>query len=277
MKQVRIVSLFLMLWACCASAAYGQWDAGRLFAKGPFREITTDPLGRVLAVAENGAVHQYDLEGKLRRDFSDPWLGMPSQVDAYDPFKKLVFYRDLGLLLFLDREFGELERINLMDLNLPQVAAAGFSVDNQIWVYDLLNRILKKIDRSGRSIVESPPLDRFKIRGQEVLAVYERHQRVFVITANQGIIVFDSFGKLVKGPSDKPVTNWFFGPNTIYAFFSETGWQRYVFSSDEFEPIDFSFPERGDHENGRYALLGETLFVLGADGDIWSYQLATAE
>ncbi|MFC2111120.1 hypothetical protein ACFLQ5_01570 [Bacteroidota bacterium] len=164
--------------------------------KGDF--ITTDKLGNIYLVAAN-TIKKYDNEGKLIKTFSNLNAGNISFVDASNPLKILVFYKDFGQIDFLDNTLSlSGSSIKLANLKLEQSSLACNSYNNGFWVYDETNIQLKRIDESLNISHESGNIS--QLSGLELFPNYlvEQNNFVYLNDSDNGILVFDRYGTYLK-------------------------------------------------------------------------------
>ncbi len=82
-------------------------------------------------------------------------FGKVYSIDVSNPLKVLLYYKDFGTIVTLDRFLNERSTLDLRKQNLLQVRAIGQSYDNNIWIFDELEVKLKKIGDDGRIIDQS--------------------------------------------------------------------------------------------------------------------------
>jgi len=121
-----------------------------------------------------------------------------SFIDATDPFNLLLFYPDFRRVILLDRTLSETGAFDLFNLDVIDVPAVGISSDNNLWIYDDIKFILKKIDRNGGIVQESNNLS--LVLGKTLMPnfILERNNAVYVNDPEVGILVFDLFGNYTK-------------------------------------------------------------------------------
>ncbi len=73
-------------------------------------------------------------------------------IDASNPLKILVYFRDFATIVVLDRLLTVRNTIDLRKQNIYQAQAVATSYDGNIWVYDELESKLKKDKRHWQDI-----------------------------------------------------------------------------------------------------------------------------
>ncbi|NJB85914.1 hypothetical protein GGR26_001682 [Lewinella marina] len=135
----------LPLWLCCLTIpAFAQGDPA-------VADLYVDPVGKPYFLLEDDRLVTGNPLGVNTYSFYDSSLGSPDYVDVTNPFQILVYYREYGTAVVLDRTLSELDRIDLFaNPNIQQPGAIARSYDNGIWVFDNWDYRLLRLDDSGR-------------------------------------------------------------------------------------------------------------------------------
>lgn len=83
---------------------------------------------------------------------------MATLHDSYvnNPLKILVYYKNYTSVVVLDRFLTQRNSINFRKQSIFSVKAIATSYDNNIWIFDEQDYKLKKIDETGKLLLESP-------------------------------------------------------------------------------------------------------------------------
>lgn len=178
--------------------------------------FATDKLGQIYIVEDDQLV-KYSSSGDSLFQFNNHRNGELALVDPTDPFNVVLYYPEFLKVVTLDRTLSPTSEFDLYDLNIVDVPAIGMSNDNNMWIYDNSSFTLKKINRNGKLVVESENLSFQLDSWLQPTFILERGNFVFVNDPEQGIFIFDLFGKYIKtleimGLTDFQVEN----DNVIY-------------------------------------------------------------
>ncbi|MEO6316862.1 MAG: hypothetical protein ABIU63_06305 [Chitinophagaceae bacterium] len=122
--------------------------------------------------------------------------GKVFSIDAGNPLKILLYYRDFGTIVVLDRLLNIRTTIDLRKQNIFQAKAICQSYDNGVWVYDEGEAKLKRISDDGSIIDQTGDL-RLQLEEAPSPAFIEDHDRlVYLYDSSKGLLVFDYFGTL---------------------------------------------------------------------------------
>jgi len=230
--------------------------------KGNF--ITVDELGSLFLV--NGEqLKKFDINGRLLCTYSNLFNGNISFVDAGDPFKILVYYRDFSQIVFLDNFLSEsAEAILLETLGLELSTLACSSYNSGFWVYMPQNFELLRVGqdmvishRSGdiSSIIKNELNPNFLI---------EKDNVVYLNDPDIGIIMFDMYGTYNKIIPLKNLENLQLEGNNIISS-SDTDMRIYNLKTSK-ETLS-SLPEDDPIcVNLKYSFHPKRLFLLSESG-----------
>lgn len=166
-------------------------------AKG--RLISTDPIGNVYIATRNQLilVNRYDT---IFKTFSNLRLGTLTTLDASNPLKVLLYFRDQGKIQFLDNTASELSTpISLNNYSLEQSTQACISFDNGFWVY--LPSTFELIRFNQQLEISSRTKNIQQLTGLNELDPIEMKEQSNLLYLNDpeaGLLVFDIFGAFVK-------------------------------------------------------------------------------
>ena len=108
--------------------------------------FTLDRLGNCYAIKNATEIIKIDGNGKLLNSNSRRDLGSVDLIDATDPLRILVFYKDFGVISILDNQLSKQNDINLRMMNIASPTLIAGANDGGIWVFDIETMQLNKID-----------------------------------------------------------------------------------------------------------------------------------
>lgn len=167
-----------------------------IVAEGDF--ITSDKLGNIYLVNAN-SLTKYNSKGEILKTYSNLNFGNISFIDASNPLKILVFFKDFGQIVFLDNTLSVSgSNIDLTNLKLEQSSLSCTSFNNGVWVYDQTNIQLIRIDETLNISNESGNIS--QLTGYELNPNYliEQNNFVYLNEPENGILVFDRYGTYMK-------------------------------------------------------------------------------
>jgi hypothetical protein len=174
--------------------------------KGDF--ITTDNLDNIYLVAKD-RLFKYDKDGNFLYVYTNKIKGKIDYVDVTDPMKILVFYKDFGLIAFLDNTLsikGEPIELNKLNFELSSLACASYP--SGIWLYDPQSLKLIRINKSLLISQQSGNIN--QLTGLVINPVFmtEYNENIYLCDPKAGVFVFDKFGAYFKTINLKGISNF---------------------------------------------------------------------
>jgi hypothetical protein len=228
--------------------------------KGSFDFFTSDNLGNIYTV-EGCVLKKFNTKGELLQSFSEKSLGNIFSVDASNPMKILVFYKDFRQVIFLDNTLSiSGSPIVLDDLGIGQPQYVCTSYDNNFWVFDQLDFVLKRFDINLQQTAQSSNLSQVTEKSVKPLYIEEQGNNVYLSDSLQGIIILDKFGTYNK-------TLPFTGVQSLQSFDNAVWYikndilNKYIFKN--FETITMELPEKNIR---KIRVSSELLFIHTSEG-----------
>lgn len=192
----RLITSILFLFSCYAATAQDSM-ALRLDKQvpGTFSGFELDVQGNIYLLTAEGGIRKLDRNGDSVAAYNEHRrYGAIHSVDASNPFRVLVHYRNSGTLVILDRLLNPRQVIDLRRLNLLQVRAARLSYDNNIWLYDELAARIRKIDDQGKLLLESADLRNVFPEPPSFDYIFDAERSLYLYDTSRGWYVFDYYG-----------------------------------------------------------------------------------
>lgn len=190
--KIRWFAIFIILTSF-------QSDDFRLINSIPFNnvQLTTDRLGNAYVIVENQLL-EFDSLGKPKANYSEAGSGTLTSVDASNPLKIVLFYRDFARLQLLNNKLSKESTIDLRDAGIMQPLVACQSFLDGYWIFDQQDFSLKKIDLSLRIVYQSGNMNQTLGYALQPESITEANDFVYMNNPNTGILVFDKFGNYYK-------------------------------------------------------------------------------
>ena len=161
--------------------------------------LEVDNLGDVYVLA-NQDIIKYRSNGQFYRSYSNKSLGNISRIDASNPLKTLVFYRDLSRLVFIDNTLTEQQENVYLERFEREFAslACTSNDDNGFWLFDPVSFSLTRYNQKMN--VKAEVLNINQLTGKTINPVWmtERGNRLYLVDSKNGILLFDIFGTYLK-------------------------------------------------------------------------------
>lgn len=165
--------------------------------KGTYVNFTVDNLGNYFLLDKNNQLKKLNADGDSVAVFNDVrQYGRLYQIDATNPLKILLYYKDFNTVLVLDRFLNPRNKIDLRKAGIFQSRTIAQSFDNYLWVYDELESKLKKVNDEGDVVFESTDMRMVFDSTPTPVRIIDRDNFVYVYDPAQGFYIFDYYGTL---------------------------------------------------------------------------------
>jgi hypothetical protein len=269
MKACIAIILFLFV----TESVFSQADTLFRFIKtikGDIENFAVDDLDNVYLLNSKNQLKKLNANGDSVAVYNDvKRFGKATMIDVSNPLKILLYYKNFGTVVVLDRFLQLKNIIDLRKQNIFQAKAIAQSYDNKLWVYDELENKLKKIDEDGKLLLETPD---FRMLFSETVmpqSITDNKLNVYLYDSSKAVYVFDYFGALKhkilisRWQNFKVTGNFIFGTvvDTLYRY--EINSFRY----DEWPvPVQLS-------DSRSFSFSSSRLYALKKDGlEIFSFR-----
>jgi hypothetical protein len=159
--------------------------------------IQADELGNLYVVSPSNQLYKYNTSGKVLATLNYNYNGNISSIDASNPMEIYVFYKEINRVLFLDNNLAYRGELDLTKQNITQASAIARSYDNGIWVFDLGDLQLKKMNKDG-TISQSSGNIRQIIKTDFIPTTLLENTKQVMIANDSTALLFDVFASYVK-------------------------------------------------------------------------------
>jgi len=195
-------SFLFIIFLSLSTFAFGQMDSLKInfdtLKLEKNCQFSTDNLGFIYVITPNNDIEKYNDQFKKLATANFKVYGSISSIDATNPFEIYVFYRDQSKVVYLDNMLNYRGETDLNSLGISQSAVVSRSFDNQLWVMDMSDLKLKKINKENKLLFESNPLN--LTSSDNIISptqLVDINSKLYLL--NQGsIYVFDLFGNYEK-------------------------------------------------------------------------------
>lgn len=165
--------------------------------RGDYIDFTVDNLGNIFLLDKDNQLKKLSPEGDSVAVYNDVRrYGKVYSMDAANPLKILLYYRDFATIVVLDRLLNMRTTIDLRKQNIFQARAICQSYDNAVWVYDEGEAKLKKVADDGSIIDQTGDLRLQLDEAPAPTSMEDNDRLVYLYDSIKGLLIFDYFGTL---------------------------------------------------------------------------------
>lgn len=157
-----------------------------------------DNLGNLFLVTPENEVMKFNQQGKFLWNYTNNKFGDITQLDVTDPLRVILYYQAHQQIVVLNNNLSEISRFSFADNPDQQITVVSSANNNGFWIYDQINRELKKLSNSFIDELRTGNIyqrDGFDMQANYMLST---DQYIFVNDVEEGIRIFDRFGNFYK-------------------------------------------------------------------------------
>ena len=208
MKCFKTFIIFFA-WFFAAGQSFAQSDAAFQFNRlipGEFSLFTVDNLENVYLLGNSGQLKKLNANGDSAGVFNNVRkYGQLFSIDATNPLKLLLYYKNFSTIVVLDRFLNVRNTINLGKKNIFKVNTIATSYDNNIWLFDEGDSKLKKIDDNGDVLMETVDFRNLFDTIPSPVQITDQDGFLYLYDPARGFYTFDYYGSL---KNHIPFLNW---------------------------------------------------------------------
>ena len=218
MSKLHKVVLFLF-FVFIAFSFSADDDLKNLFViKSNADFFTTDNLGNTYLV-KGEEIKKYSQTGDLLKIFSNKTTGKITSLDATNPLRILVFYKDFATILIIDDLLSQNgDPMNLQDYSLEQSDVICTSFNNGIWFFSRENMELIRLDENFKPVVNTGNLNRLLNTDLKPNFMIEHNGYIYLNNPAEGVFVFDIYGTYFKTIPIKGLQHFQVKDNTMFYY-----------------------------------------------------------
>ena len=160
-------------------------------------DFTVDNLGNIYLLNSANQLKKIGPKGDSLAVFNDVRrYGKIAALDATNPLKILVYYREFTTVIELDRFLNIVNTIDLRKQNILQARAIALAYDNNIWVFDELDARLKRIGDDGSLVDQTTDFRQLFDSVPDPTVIRDQGGFVYLYDPAKGVYIFDHYGAL---------------------------------------------------------------------------------
>lgn len=211
---MKLYRSFLIIFFLCSFVQ--QDDPKKMVIKAGFDFFTVDNLGNIYTVKEDELV-KYLPNGKFFARYSNLKLGSISTIDATNPLKLVLYYRDFQQIIFLDNQLSvNSEVVSLENLGFEQTELVCASANNSFWIYNKQNSELNRFNENSKKITSTGNLKQILQADLNPNFMMEHNGYLYLNSPETGVYVFDIFGAFSRVISIKQLKQFQVSENILY-------------------------------------------------------------
>ena len=221
MIAYKKIALLFYCSICMVIYTHAQKDSSFIYSKiikGDFSYFTVDNLENIYLLSNANQLKKITPNGDSVVFNEVRNYGKLFSIDATNPLKILLYYKNFSTIVVLDRFLNVRNTINLRKQNIFKVKTIAASYDNNIWLFDEGDAKLKKVNDNGDVLLETVDFRNLFDTIPSPTQIVDRDQFIYLYDTAKGFYTFDYYGAL---KNRLPFVNWANTEviaNTLYGF-----------------------------------------------------------
>jgi hypothetical protein len=181
-------------------------------------KIIVDGFNQIYLIDKTQII-KHKQDGSVFKTFSIKRYGDITDVDATNPLKIQVFYKDYQQIIFLDNQLTESNAaISLEKLGYEQCELTCTSANNSFWIYNKQDNELIRLNGDLNPFIKTGNLKRILEIDIKPNFMREHNGYLYLNCPKEGILVFDIFGTYYKTIPIKNLTEFSIQNSNIIYF-----------------------------------------------------------
>jgi hypothetical protein len=159
---------------------------------------SVDNFGNLFVVTPKNEVLKFNSQGKFLWNYTNKTFGDVTQLDVTDPLRVILFYAGFQQIIVLNNNLSEISQYSFNQNPEQQITLIASANNNGFWVYDQINRELRKLTNSFTDDLKTGNI--YQRNGFDMQANFmvSDEQYVFINDLKEGVRIFDQYGNFMK-------------------------------------------------------------------------------
>ncbi|WP_232456812.1 hypothetical protein [Pedobacter psychrophilus] len=204
--------------------------------------VNLDNLGNLFVVTPKNELLKFNPQGKFLWNYTNKTFGDISQIDVTDPLRVILYYEGYQQIVVLNNNLSEISKFTFNQNPNQQITLVASANNNGFWVYDQINRELRKLTNNFIDDLNSGNI--YQRNGFDMQANFmlTDDQYIYINDKKEGIRIFDRFGNFFKTAIIFPKNNFEVNDNDIY-FMKDSTFMKYNINTYHLSKIDLPIQE----------------------------------
>lgn len=175
-----------------------------------------DNFGNLFVVTPQNELLKFNPNGKFLWNYTNKTYGNISQLDVTDPLRVVLYYADFQQIVVLNNNLSEIAKYNFNNNPEVQITLIASANNNGYWVYDQINRELRKLSNSFLDDIKSGNIYQRNGLNMQTNYMLTDDQQIYLNDTTEGVRIFDRFGNYIKTALINPENGFTVTDNEIY-------------------------------------------------------------
>ncbi len=197
--------------------------------------VSIDPLQQIYYINKDKQLIKLSSIQDKTYVYSDLMIDQNTQILTQNPFKAMLYKKDVGDVIILDNHLTKNSKINLYNLGYFSVSSINYSMDNQsILLFDTYRQQIIKLDQQNKEVYQSVNMTQLLQKRISPIQIKEFENKLYLLDPATGIYIFDQLGTYIKNLPIENIENFWIVSKQIYFYRNQQIW---LYNAELFEEI----------------------------------------
>lgn len=226
--------LYLLLSYFTIVTAQNQQEQNQRLATDVY-SVSIDPLQQIYYINKDKQLIKLSSIQEKTYVYSDLMIDESTQIYTQNPFKVMLYKKDVGDVIILDNRLTMNSKINLYNLGYFSVSSITYSMDNQsILLFDTYRQQIIKLDQQNKEIFQSVNMAQLLQERISPVQIKEFENKLYLLDTTLGIYIFDQLGTYIKHIPIQNAENFWIISKQIFFYRDQQIW---LYNTELFEEI----------------------------------------
>lgn len=207
--MMRLLTIWCLACLLSPFTTRAQEDSAFAFVKrikGNYTNFWVDNLENIYLLSSTNQLKKISANGDSAGVFNDVRrYGKLTYADVSNPLKIQLYYQNFCTIVTLDRFLNNRNVLDLRKQGLFKVKAIATSYDNNLWVMDEQEYKLRKLDETGKTLLETVDWRQLFDTLPSPTHIFDQDGYLYLYDPNRGFYIFDYYGAF---KNKLPFTHW---------------------------------------------------------------------
>lgn len=228
-------TILIILMSYCSVLFAKELQEERTLIATDVYSASIDPLQQIYYINKSKQLIKTSSFQDRNYIYSDLMIDQNTSINTQNPFKVMLYKKDVGDVIVLDNRLAKNSKMNLFNLGYFSVSSITYSMDNHsIILFDTYRQQIIKLDQQNKEIFQSVNLTQLLQKRISPVQIKEYENKLYLLDPESGVYVFDQLGTYIKNIPIENVENFWIISKQIYYYRDQQIW---LYNSDLFEEI----------------------------------------
>ncbi|MCO5233164.1 MAG: hypothetical protein M9888_05455 [Chitinophagales bacterium] len=187
--------------------------------------VAIDPLEQIYYTNSKKQLIKLSDQQDKTYSYSDLMIDESTIVLPQNPFKIILYKKEVGDFFILDNRLNLSAKANFFDLGYYSVSSLTLSNDNKhLWIFDFDRQQILKLDQQYNPVFQSNILTQTLGKKINAIQLIEKENKLYVLDSINGVFLFDNLGNYIQHYPIENATRMWLISGQLYFYKNNSIW-----------------------------------------------------